>query len=371
MYKPIMRIGPLLLLCCFALGCATSSDRGKEITDPFQDLVASSPRGATPDFDVLALPDAGYQLLRDTIGKRMRSSVRIEVLTSLFEEGQPLAMRYDPGKTLSVAEAFERRVGNCLTFTQTFVALARAAGLDAHFEEVAVPYTWEQMGAALTLNRHIAVYGRVAGDPYEVDFGHLIAGFPIFEKRVVSDRRARAQYFNNLGAESLSRLEFEPAIRHFNRALTLEQELSFVWSNLGVALMKLGEIDDAERSYLWALEVNRYDLSAMSNLVLFYDRTDRPELAERFRKRVARYRAQNPYDDYLKGEEALADARFDDAVGHLKRAVRDKPDDVTFHVALARAYQGLGKEHLVRATMRKAQELSDDQKEIMGVGLYE
>lgn len=366
-----MRIGPLLLLCCFALGCATSSDRGKEITDPFQDLVASSPRGATPDFDVLALPDAGYQLLRDTIGKRMRSSVRIEVLTSLFEEGQPLAMRYDPGKTLSVAEAFEQRVGNCLTFTQTFVALARAAGLDAHFEEVAVPYTWEQMGAALTLNRHIAVYGRAAGDPYEVDFGQLIAGFPTFEKRVVSDRRARAQYFNNLGAESLSRLEFEPAIRHFNRALTLEQELSFVWSNLGVALMKLGEIDDAERSYLWALEVNRYDLSAMSNLVLFYDRTDRPELAERFRKRVARYRAQNPYDDYLKGEEALADARFDDAVGHLKRAVRDKPDDVTFHVALARAYQGLGKEHLVRATMRKAQELSDDQKEIMGVGLYE
>ena len=366
-----MRIGALLLLCCFTLGCATSSDRGNGITDPFQDLVASSPRGATPDFDVLALPDAGYELVRKTIGKRMRLGHRIEALTSLFEEGQPLAMRYDPGTTLSVAEAFERRVGNCLTFTQTFVALAREAGLEAHFQEVAVPYTWEQMGAALTLNRHIAVYGRVAGNPYEVDFGQLIAGFPTFEKRVVSDRRARAQYFNNLGAESLSRREFDQAIRHFNRALTLEPQLSFVWSNLGVALAQLDEIDDAERSYLWALKVNRYDLSAMSNLVHFYDRTARPELAEAFRKRVERYRARNPYDDYLKGEAALADGRFDDAVIYLRRAIRDKPGDVTFHVALARAYEGLGNKRLMSVMIRKAQELSEGQDEIMGVRLYE
>lgn len=340
------------------------------MADPYLDLVSSSPRGATPDFDVLALPDAAHALLRDAIGKRTHATGRLQAVQSLFAEGQPLAMRYDAGTTLSVAGAFDQRVGNCLTFTQMFVALAREAGLDARFEEVAVPFHWEQMGVALALNRHIAVYGRVMGRTYEVDFGQVLAGFPTFEKRIVSDQRARAQFFNNLGAEALTRREFEPAIRHFNRALALEPQLSFVWSNLGVALSQLGEMDDAEKSFLWALEVDRYDLSALSNLVLLYDRTARPDLAEGFRRRVERYRAQNPYDDYLKGEQALADERFEDAARYIKRALRDKPQDVGFHLALARAYQGLGKEHVARATLRKAQRLSEDHDKIRGVALY-
>ena len=109
----------------------------------------------------------------------------------------------------------------------------------------------------------------------------------------------------------------------------------------------------------------------MSNLVRLYDETDRAELAEGFRRRVERYRKQNPYDDYLKGEKALADARFDVAVTHLKRAVRDKPQDVTFHVALAHAYQGLGMRGMARETMRKAQKLNEEQQEVMAVGVYQ
>jgi Flp pilus assembly protein TadD len=365
-----MRIAALLLICAVTVGCVTLTEDQK-ISNPLEDLVLSSPRGATPDFDVLALPDVGYALVSERTSRRMHPTVRLRVLKGLFDEGQPLAMRYDAGTTLSVSEAFDQRVGNCLTFTQIFVALAREAGLEAYFEEVAVPFTWEQMGAAVTLNRHIAVYGRIAGGSYEVDFGHLVAGFKIYEKLIVSDRRARAQFFNNLGAEAIARGEFELAIRHFNRSLMLEPYLAFVWSNLGVALMQVGEVDDAERSYLWALQVDRYDLSAMSNLVLLYDRTDRSELADGFRQRVARYRARNPYDEYLKGEEALSDERFDEAVTHLRQAVRDKPDDVRFRVALARAYRGLGKEQLARASIRKARQLSKEQEKVRDVSVYE
>ncbi len=67
----------------------------------------------------------------------------------------------------------------------------------------------------------------------------------------------------------------------------------------------------------------------------------------------------------------MADARFDVAVSHLRRAVRDKPDDVTFHVALARAYQGLGMQDRARETMRRARQLDVEQQRAMGVGLYE
>lgn len=366
-----MRIGALLLLCAAAFSCASWPERGARIGNVFDDLVASSPRGATPDVDVLALPDAGHALVRDVVRKHTYPLDRLAALEKLFDEGQPLAMRYDAAATLTVAEAFQRKVGNCLTFTQVFIALAREAGLDARFEEVAIPYTWEQMGAAITLNRHIAVFGFEAGASYEVDFGHLIAGFPAFDKRVVSDRRARAQYFNNLGAEALSRLEFETAIRHLNRALILEPRLSFVWSNLGVALMQVGEVENAERSYLHALELDHFDLSAMSNLVRLYDHVGKPQLAERYRKRVLRYRSHNPYDEYLKGEQALADANYDEARQHFKRALRDKPDEVTFNVALARAYKGLGRDDLAHKWLRRARKLSDEQDDVTDTGVYE
>ena len=46
---------------------------------------------------------------------------------------------YDPSLTLTAADTFNRRAGNCLSFSNMFIAMAREAGLKAWFQEVKLP----------------------------------------------------------------------------------------------------------------------------------------------------------------------------------------------------------------------------------------
>ena len=104
-----------------------------------------------------------------------------------------LDFSYDPRQTLTAAEAFQQRRGNCLTFSALFVAMARDAGLDARFQEVIIPPKWSAVNDTLLVSKHVNAIVSDKHRDYVIDVSRRqTSGRDII--RQLSDREALAQY---------------------------------------------------------------------------------------------------------------------------------------------------------------------------------
>src|SRR5690606_983448 len=80
-------------------------------------------------------PDLRAMLQERVIARGGSREDRIELLAAMVLEAGGLALEYDNDRTRTVAETWRDRRANCLSFTLVFVALARAAGLEARVQE--------------------------------------------------------------------------------------------------------------------------------------------------------------------------------------------------------------------------------------------
>ena len=115
--------------------------------------IAAAPQLITPE-EAVALDDemrafvAPYRAIGDPAMKLRR------LLEGMRDRGL-FAMSYSDSFTRSASRTFHERQGNCLSFTMLFVALARAAGLDARYQAVDVPPTWTNDNELLVIANHV------------------------------------------------------------------------------------------------------------------------------------------------------------------------------------------------------------------------
>jgi tetratricopeptide (TPR) repeat protein len=358
------RVRALMILVLFAwlaaAGCTSLSDQtlygdvdGKDV---MQRLVDESPHGTAPDVDVLALSPEAEQLVAEL--RRLPSlRARLGAMSDLFTEGQGLGLEYQSLGTYTAAETLERRAGNCLAFTNLFIAVARNVGLDARFREMYGLNRWDEVGDFVLVNRHVGAYGEIPFfGSYLADFGQL----NIRDDRlggIISDERARALHFNNLGARALTRGEHVDAVRQFNRALQIDPRLSYVWGNLGTAYARLDDPERAEMAYRQALRVDSFDSTAVKQLGRLYESLGEERLAEHYFERAQRLRHQNPYRQFYDGLDAMAEGDLARAVQLLQRAVRAQPSEMHFHLQLAKAYALQGDQRRARDRFARAANL--------------
>ncbi len=259
-------------------------------------------------------------------------------------------LSYD-NQTLTASEAFEQRRGNCLTFTNMFLVMARQVGLTARFQEVRIPPDWVKRGNTMVLRRHINVRVHLTGQAMGgigdrvVDFGDesIPSNYIDTANRVISDERALAHFYNNWAAESLENGNSNLAFAYLRKALR-EGDSNFApgWNLVGVLYQRAGREDLAEQAYLRALQAEPGATSAMSNLQRLYDRQERTELADRYDDLVSRHRLRNPYYRLAEAHKAYAAGDYQAAIEQLRKAIRLKSDDSEFYFLLGDAYIGSG-----------------------------
>jgi tetratricopeptide (TPR) repeat protein len=235
--------------------------------------------------------------------------------------------------------------------------MARSVGLDARYREVLGVPKWQTSGEFVMLNHHIAAYGELGKNgTYIADFGSLYAGEQNFG-RVISDDRARAQHFNNLGARELVNGDIPAAVRFFARGLTIDPKLGYVWTNLGTAYLRDDELKQAEMALHEALRLTPWDITALNQLTRLYEITGRTDLATRYRHRSEAARRQNPYLEFTWALEARDAGHLDVAVGYLRNAAQTEPTEMYFWLELAKTYVMEGKRKEAQHTLRRAEAL--------------
>ena len=274
------------------------------------------------------------------------------LLEAIFDPAR-LNMTYSNHQTTTPIETFALKSGNCLSFTAMFIAMARYCEVDAKFQEVSDLSSWTQKGDFTVYNRHMNCSVFVDGVNKEVDFNYLNKK----EFRLVSpatDKRGIAHFYNNFGAESLGNGNISLARLYIEKAIEMDPEFSFGWTNLGILHRLNGDYSLAEDCYKKASKLNSKDHTPLLNLAYLYRIQGKEDQAGRLMKKVKRFLALNPFHHYELGRAAFDSGQYEAAVIHFKHAVKLHDTHPRFLLALAAAYQKVGRTDKATRLIEKA-----------------
>jgi Flp pilus assembly protein TadD len=264
---------------------------------------------------------------------------------------------YDSSVTLTAADTFRLRTGNCLSFSMMFVALAREAGLNAWFQEVKIPPEWTSVNSTFLVSMHVNAVVQVGWLKYVVDVSRTKRGDST-RTRKISDAEAEAQYYNNLGADALVKNDLALAYSYLVKATRTAPDTSYTWSNLAVVFNRNGQSEDAKNTYFTALDINPVETSAMNNLQAIYLDEGDLVLADEFGSKVERHRRKNPYYLHYLSYQAIDEQRYENAIKLLNRAIKINKEEYRFHFTLARALILNGEKNPALKSFTQAKQLA-------------
>ena len=159
-----MTIRFFFVFLSFALGaCAANSvvdyvdaERGDLLSGRmlFGEVVRASD---FPDVDVLHVNDAMRAFIADGVSGASTNVSRLgRLLSSLVDVGFSEA-GYEPSLSQTAEETFASQRGNCLSYTNLFIAMAREAGLIVHFQIARIPPTYDAVRGVLIRNNHVNI----------------------------------------------------------------------------------------------------------------------------------------------------------------------------------------------------------------------
>jgi len=320
---------------------------------------AGQPLPELPPADLLAVNDDMRAFLDKHIPDKSITSERKVRLILLALLKADLNLEYSNLKTYTAEETFYAREGNCLSFTNLFIALAREAGVDAHYQEVEVPPSWSAVGDTHYFNLHINVLvdlPRHAQQIVDFDMQHR-SGTQLGKQ--VRDSVAAAQYYNNMAVYYLGEGDLQKAFLYSRRAIEMRPNTGYFWSNMGTILRRADDIDSAEAAYLLAIELSN-EPSALSNLARLYAAKGEQELAAEYAARAESFRLQNPYYLYEMAQRAYSAGDYQETTRLLASAINKRRDEHLFYHLQGLTWAQLGNADAAEKSFSKAARYAND-----------
>jgi Flp pilus assembly protein TadD len=354
----------LVLAAVLALAACSSAYRSEPgVAALEQNLLDGSVFGvaaaaAPPAVDLTALDDEMRAFLEERAPLDLSKQQKVRrILRGLLEGG--LQLEYHNFHTFTAQETFHSREGNCMSFTNLFIALAREAGLKVSYQEVEVPPSWGSQSGSWLYSKHINALVAMQDYDQVVDFNldNFDNDYPRYR---ISDRAALARYHNNMGVHWMGQQDYPGAFLHFRAALQLEPETSFFWTNLGSLYRRAGELPLAEQAYLHAIAIDG-EPAAMSNLARHYQQQGDFERARYYEEQVTEFRRHNPFYLYQLARQAYNAADYEEARELLQRAIRFNDQEDRFFQLLGLSHLQLGEVAAAERRFRQAAELADSE----------
>jgi tetratricopeptide (TPR) repeat protein len=321
-------------------------------------LVTPVPTDTSRNANPMEMSHAMKQFVSAKIDSGLAPMQRLQSLVTAIFQNKELNFTYST-ISRSATETFEKRNGNCLSFTLLFISMARYLNLDARFCEVKVAPAFSKSGEFVILNQHLRPVVLISGEIYALDIFPQIVPLGL-DGQIVSDERGLAHYYSNKGVDELSNGNNEPAEDYFNRAIATDPTMAGALINLGTARSRQGKLDDAEHYYRKALDLNPNSQAAMSNLASICAVSGRTQEAIRLKTKIQRFLERNPYYHFNLGLQADQQGNYAEALIKYKRAIKLNSTDHTFYFAIARLYAQIGKTKQVVSNLHLAQKYAYD-----------
>jgi tetratricopeptide (TPR) repeat protein len=273
-----------------------------------------------------------------------------EILDFIFRR---LGLRYSLPATRSAVETFRSREGNCLSFVNLFVGIARHRRLNAFYVEVEDYQRWNYQDGIVVSRGHIVAGMYVDGSLSTFDFlPYRPKSYRRFQP--IDDLTATAHYYNNLAAAALLEGDLERAQRLGRVAAALAPEFEKALNNLGLILLRAGDLEGAVETLRRGLELHPESVPLMTNLALAYQRANRPREAAALLAKLETVSETSPFFFLYLGERALAEGNPARALEHMREALRRDSELPEVHVGLVETYLALGDLERARHHVQRA-----------------
>lgn len=382
-----MRITRFLLVLGLSCLSACSSLVQKQENNPAPDALAKALSGELvlgrayteqelPETDLFGLSSEMKQFVDRVVKGKNSDDAKAEaihrgLLGPVSENGRGIT--YSAQVTNTGIDAFSAREANCLSYTLLYVAMAKYAGLDAYFNEVILPPTWDMRGEDTYLfMRHMNArvvmpkfmrslakvidVGDARNDDIVVDLEMRRYRSTYKQKKLNKDQTA-SQFYSNRGMELAAAGDSVNAFLHLRKALVLSENASYIWSNMGSFYRRQGFLVEAEALYLQGLLTGPNDYTVMHNLTGLYKEMGNKEKEKIFRERVRRHRAANPYYQYKLAQDWMADGNHKKALEHLEKALAQEKTEPRFYRLAIEIYEVLQQPEKAEAAREKLDKL--------------
>jgi tetratricopeptide (TPR) repeat protein len=314
--------------------------------------LVENPIAITPEIKTAAKEFSG------TAGGTIDALRRIQ--SALFDTTR-FTFDYESGLTETAAAALASRRGNCVSFTNLFIAMARSQGFRVKAGYMQPRSAGERRGDLVYIMTHVvAVYP--LNDRYVV--------FDFYRNRDDRDRRIRllddfelaALHVNNRAIEALSAGDYTLAEARVRAVLKLAPEFAPAYGNLGVILRRRGDIPGAIDAYRRALAIEPRDPAILGNLATLYSGLGR-EREARAALELADLRLATSYTILARGDLEAIDGRIDEAMRYYRRAARIDSKIPEPHLSIARLMLSVGRHDDARREAERALKLDPDNSE--------
>lgn len=339
-----------LMGCALLLGCAGVEPRPPPDDTVFRDHLFGQPRQPADGDAVFALTPAMKTYLAERIQPQVRrKGSQMALLEALYTQGE-LRLEYDAVRTRNAAEAFDLRLGNCLSLVIMTAAFAQELGLKVRFQEVLGAAEWERNGALTFVVGHVNLaLGPAPVDhrPGQVEQRWLIVDFLPGQDlgrqrtRPIDERRVRAMYMNNRAAEALARGQVNDAYWWVRSAWHQDPGFANLYNTLGVIYRHHGALAEAEQALRAArrLEPDNDHVSTNLDGVLLAQQRQR---ATTPMPAVAAVPEIVPATGLQRARRALDDGQLKQALRLLQGELDQSPRNHELHYWLAIANARLG-----------------------------
>ena len=289
-------------------------------------------------------------------------SERLKRLQSALLDRKAYAFEYDTVATFTASEAFAMRRGNCVSFTNLFIAFGRAIGIPLQAGLLFRRGRSEREGDLVMIYNHmVAVHPK--GHAHTIyDFYMTREGTPV-DLRLIDDIAVAAISASNRGIEALRAGDLGNARVLLERATKLDPTLPDLLSNLGIVKWRQGDTEGAYATFRQGLEIDPHRPALLNNLAALYIEQGRRSEA-RVALAAASTRDSSPYLFVVQGDLELVGGNLKEALKAYRRAHRESPKLVEPLLGIARAEKGLGNDAAARRALRKAEKLRPDDAQI-------
>ncbi|MFL6196194.1 MAG: tetratricopeptide repeat protein [Thermoanaerobaculia bacterium] len=276
---------------------------------------------------------------------------RINQVNDFIFDG--LQLQYTLTPTRDAVETFRTRSGNCLSFVNLFVGVARELGLSPYYVEVTDLQKWNHREGMVVSQGHIVAGMYLDGVLRTFDF------LPYRQKaykefKPIDDLTAAAHFYNNLGAEALLAGDLERSRELLTIATRIAPKFDKAINNLGVALARGGHPEKALEIYRNGLAVSPDNATILTNMARSLQLLGRSGDADQLLAQVEDANTSNPFFFVYQGEIALARGNSDKALDYMVRALKLDSELPEVQLGFVKVYLAIGdmekaRHHLSRA----------------------
>ena len=288
--------------------------------------------------------DLSDQILSEVLGRidpgANDRNKTANILDFVFGPGG-LELQYQLTPTRSASKTYYAREGNCLSFVNLFVGVARGVRLNPEYVEVKDHQRWNYKDGVVVSQGHIVAGMMIDGRMSTYDFLPYRAK-SYKDLNPISDLIATAHFYNNLGAEALLADDLETAEEYLGIANQLAPDFEKAINNLGVYYLRIDRIDDALALYDAGLVDHPKNVAFLTNKARALQLLGRGDEAIAVLDQIEDTKQTSAFFFVYRADMALSQNNYEEALNQLQKALRQDSEVPEVHVALVKVYLALG-----------------------------